>query len=71
MIAETYVTYLANGQTEFGYTFKLEAGAEDTEFDIPLGVVDPEKQTEAEINTFIDNEWERFKPTAEKIASAL
>lgn len=63
MIAETYTCSLNDGRIEYGYTFKLEPGADDTEFDIRLGVTLD--------HASIDAEFEKFEASAARIAAAL
>ena len=62
MIAETYACALSCGRIEYGYCFKVEGG-DDTEFDIPLGIVSPDK--------FKEDLFAEFKPKADRIAEAL
>lgn len=41
LVAETYQCAMNGGATEYGYTFKLEGGGDDSVFELALGVLHP------------------------------
>lgn len=63
MHIETYCCSLANGLTEFGFTFKAEAQTDDCEFDMPLGQASFEEFDDAS-----DAAWSKYRLDAERIA---
>lgn len=59
MIYETYTTAIHGGLIEYGYTFKLKSGDEDTVFDLVLGVeaVQAKGAGKRITKTWKDHEW--------------